>query len=68
MSAAQAVLATCVRKRKQMLEKVMAFVMSVLNTANVSPRHKDGAFHMVTSGRDCAFHMVTSGRDGAFTW
>lgn len=49
VSAAQAVLATCVRKRKQMLEKVMAFVMSVLNTPNVNPRHKDGAFHMIGS-------------------
>ncbi|KAA0202135.1 hypothetical protein HAZT_HAZT010221 [Hyalella azteca] len=49
VSAAQNVLATCVRKRKQMLEKVMAFVMNVLNTPNVDPRHREGAFHMIGS-------------------
>ena len=49
VSAAQAMLATCVRKRRQMLEKVMGIVMTVLNTPNVNPRHKDGAFHMIGS-------------------
>jgi len=47
--AAAGVLQTVVRKRKHMLERVMAFVMTKLNMPDATPTDKDGCFHMMGS-------------------
>ncbi|MPC45668.1 Importin-7 [Portunus trituberculatus] len=47
VTAAQGLLLSTVRKRKEMLEKTMVFLMQVLTTPNVDPRHKDGVMHMI---------------------
>ncbi|KAK3874176.1 hypothetical protein Pcinc_016350 [Petrolisthes cinctipes] len=47
VTAAQALLLSTVRKRKEMLEKTMVFLMQVLTSPNVDPRHKDGVMHMI---------------------
>lgn len=47
VTAAQALLLSTVRKRKEMLEKTMVFLMQVLTTQGVDPRHKDGVMHMI---------------------
>ncbi|XP_042213506.1 importin-7-like isoform X2 [Homarus americanus] len=47
VTAAQALLLSTVRKRKEMLEKTMVFLMQVLTAPNVDPRHKDGVMHMI---------------------
>lgn len=47
VTAAQGLLLSIVRKRKEMLEKTMVFLMQVLTTPNVDPRHKDGVMHMI---------------------
>ncbi|XP_047481954.1 importin-7-like isoform X1 [Penaeus chinensis] len=47
VTAAQALLLSTIRKRKEMLEKTMVFLMQVLTTPNVDPRHKDGVMHMI---------------------
>ncbi|KAK7056572.1 importin-7 [Halocaridina rubra] len=47
VTAAQALLLSTVRKRKEMLEKTMIFLMQVLTSPNVDPRHKDGVMHMI---------------------
>lgn len=54
VTAAQALLLSMVRKRKEMLEKTMVFLMQVLTSPNVDPRHKDGVMHMV-----CVFGLYT---------
>lgn len=47
VTAAQTLLHSCCKKRKDMLQKTMEFIMQVLNAPNADPRQKDGALHMV---------------------
>jgi len=47
--AAQTLLHAAAAKRREVLQKTMGFVIQVLNTANLDPRHKSGAMHMVGS-------------------
>lgn len=48
-TAAQSLLHDVVSKRKDVLEKTMAFVMSILVSPNLDPRQKSGALQMVGS-------------------
>ncbi|XP_049829348.1 importin-7 isoform X1 [Schistocerca gregaria] len=47
VTAAQTLLHTACKKRKDMLQKTMHFIMQVLTSPNADPRQKDGALHMV---------------------
>lgn len=47
VTAAQTLLHTTCKKRKQMLPKTMMFIMQVLTSQNAEPKLKDGALHMV---------------------
>uniref|UniRef100_A0A1W7RAB8 Importin-7 n=1 Tax=Hadrurus spadix TaxID=141984 RepID=A0A1W7RAB8_9SCOR len=47
VTAAQSLLHSAVKKRKDMLQKSMVFVMTILTDPNSNPRQKDGALHMV---------------------
>ncbi|XP_075230091.1 importin-7 msk [Lycorma delicatula] len=47
VSAAQTLLHSACKKRKDMLQKTMQFIMQVLTAPNAEPRQKDGALHMV---------------------
>lgn len=59
VTAAQALLLSTIRKRKEMLEKTMVFLMQVLTTPNVDPRHKDGVMHMVNVLLILVFFVVS---------
>ncbi|KAK4008612.1 importin-7 [Daphnia magna] len=50
--AAQTLLHTICKKRKDQLQKTMEFLMQVLTAPNADPRQKDGALHMVGSLAD----------------
>ncbi|XP_034232484.1 importin-7 isoform X4 [Thrips palmi] len=52
VTAAQTLLHSCCKKRKDMLQKTMEFIMQVLNAQNADPRQKDGALHMVGTMAD----------------
>lgn len=52
VTAAQTLLHSCCKKRKDMLQKTMEFIMQVLNAPNADPRQKDGALHMVGTMAD----------------
>nr|CAD7442736.1 unnamed protein product [Timema bartmani] len=52
VTAAQTLLHSCCKKRKDMLQKTMHFVMQVLTSPNADPRQKDGALHMVGAVAD----------------
>ncbi|CAG2114643.1 unnamed protein product [Medioppia subpectinata] len=52
VTAAQTLLHTCCKKRKDMLQKSMGFAVQVLSNATSDPRMKDGALHMVGSVAD----------------
>ena len=45
--AAQTLLHSACKKRKDMLQKTMIFCVEVLTNANTDSRQKDGALHMV---------------------
>ncbi|XP_067127440.1 importin-7 isoform X2 [Centruroides vittatus] len=47
VTAAQSLLHSAVKKRKEILPNSMGFVMSILTDRNSNPRQKDGALHMV---------------------
>ena len=47
--AAQTLLHTAAGKRREVLQKTMGFIMQVLTSQNLDPRHKSGALHMVGS-------------------
>lgn len=47
VTAAQTLLHSACKKRKNMLPKTMHFIMEVLTSPNADPRQKDGALHMV---------------------
>ncbi|XP_063236920.1 importin-7 [Bacillus rossius redtenbacheri] len=47
VTAAQTLLHCVCKKRKDMLQKTMQFVMQVLTSPGADPRQKDGALHMV---------------------
>ncbi|CAK1554699.1 unnamed protein product [Leptosia nina] len=47
VTAAQILLGSCCKKRKEMLEKTMHFCMQVLVNQAYGPRQRDGALHMV---------------------
>jgi len=47
VTAAQTLLHSSCKKRKDMLQKTMHFIMQVLTSPNADPRQKDGALHMV---------------------
>jgi len=47
--AAQTLLHSAAAKRREVLQKTMGFIMQVLTTPNLNPRHKSGAMHMVGS-------------------
>lgn len=47
VTAAQTLLHSACRKRKDMLQKTMQFCLEVLTSPNADPRQKDGALHMV---------------------
>ena len=53
VTAAQSVLHTSCKKRKDMLQKSMQLVMQVLTSPNADAKQKDGALHMVS--KNCAF-------------
>ncbi|XP_054164898.1 importin-7-like isoform X2 [Oppia nitens] len=50
--AAQTLLHTCCKKRKEMLQKSMGFAVQVLSNTNSDPRMKDGALYMVGAVAD----------------
>ncbi|XP_076310776.1 importin-7 msk isoform X2 [Tachypleus tridentatus] len=50
--AAQTLFHSAVKKRKDMLQKAMGFVLSILTNPTSSPRQKDGAMHMVGTVAD----------------
>jgi importin-7 len=52
VTAAQNLLHTCSEKRKNMLQKIMSFVVQVLNDQNSDARMKDGGLHMVGTVAD----------------
>ncbi|XP_024936416.1 importin-7 isoform X2 [Cephus cinctus] len=52
VSAAQTLLHSACKIRKDMLQKTMQFCMEVLTSPNADPRQKDGALHMVGSVAD----------------
>src|SRR4051794_36948556 len=52
VTAAQTLLHTCCKKRKDMLDKTLQFVVHVLNSPETDPRMRDGALHMVGSVAD----------------
>ncbi|CAH0547642.1 unnamed protein product [Brassicogethes aeneus] len=52
VSAAQTLLHSCCRKRKEMLQKTMIFLTQVLTNPATEPPQKDGALHMVGSLAD----------------
>jgi hypothetical protein len=52
VTAAQTLLHTAVSKRKEVLNKTMGFVMSVLTAQALEPRQKAGALHMVGAVAD----------------
>ncbi|XP_063986834.1 importin-7 isoform X2 [Diachasmimorpha longicaudata] len=52
VSAAQTLLQSACKKRKEMLQKTMQFCVEVLTSPNADPRQKDGALHMVGSLAD----------------
>ncbi|KAH0951493.1 hypothetical protein HN011_002965 [Eciton burchellii] len=52
VTAAQTLLHSACRKRKEMLPKTMQFCMEVLSSPNADPRQKDGALHMIGSLAD----------------
>ncbi|GIY51835.1 hypothetical protein CDAR_477292 [Caerostris darwini] len=52
VTAAQTLLHSIAKKRKEMLQKSMEFVMTVLTNASSSPRQTDGALHMVGTVAD----------------
>ncbi|XP_011502496.1 PREDICTED: importin-7 isoform X2 [Ceratosolen solmsi marchali] len=47
VTAAQTLLHSACKKRKDMLQKTMQFCVEVLTSSNTDPRQKDGALHMV---------------------
>ncbi|XP_012261739.1 importin-7 [Athalia rosae] len=47
VTAAQTLLHSACKKRKNMLPKTMQFIMEVLTSPNADPRQKNGALHMV---------------------
>lgn len=46
--AAQAVLHSACKKRKDILPKAVNFIVGVITSAEATPSQKDGALHMVT--------------------
>uniref|UniRef100_A0A8C5UZ13 Importin 8 n=1 Tax=Microcebus murinus TaxID=30608 RepID=A0A8C5UZ13_MICMU len=48
-TAAQTLLYTAAKKRKEVLPKMMAFCYQILTEANFDPRKKDGALHVIGS-------------------
>ena len=50
--AAQSLLHAAAGKRREVLQKTMGFIIQVLTTPNLDPRHKSGAMHMVGSLAD----------------
>lgn len=50
--AAQTLLHTIAKKRKDMLQGAMAFVLTILTNPSSNPRQKDGALHMVGTVAD----------------
>uniref|UniRef100_A0A8C5L990 Importin 8 n=1 Tax=Jaculus jaculus TaxID=51337 RepID=A0A8C5L990_JACJA len=48
-TAAQALLYTAAKKRKEVLPKMMAFCYQILTDPNFDPRKKDGALHVIGS-------------------
>jgi len=45
--AAQTMLHSAAAKRKEVLQKTMGFIVQVLTSQNLDPRHKSGVMHMV---------------------
>lgn len=52
VTAARTLLHTAAKKRKDVLPKTMAFVMTILNASNPNSKQKDGALHMVGTVAD----------------
>lgn len=48
VSAAQTLLHSACKKRKDMLQKTMQFILQVLTASNADAKQKDGAMHMVS--------------------
>jgi len=47
--AAQTLLHAAASKRREVLQKTMGFIIQVLTSPNLDPKHKSGAMHMVGS-------------------
>lgn len=52
ITAAQTLLHSACKKRKDMLQKTMVFCIEVLTSQNADPRQKDGSLHMIGSLAD----------------
>ncbi|CAG0897126.1 unnamed protein product [Darwinula stevensoni] len=52
VTAAQTILHSVVKKRKDVLQRTMGFLMQIVTSQQADPRQKDGAFHMVGSLAD----------------
>ncbi|XP_069686580.1 importin-7 isoform X4 [Periplaneta americana] len=59
VTAAQTLLHSACKKRKNMLQKTMHFIMQVLTSPNADPRQKDGALHMVGTLADVLLKKKT---------
>ncbi|XP_060632748.2 importin-8 isoform X2 [Anolis sagrei] len=57
-TAAQLLLYTAAKKRKEVLPKMMAFCYQILTEPNVDPRKKDGALHVIGSLADILLKSV----------
>jgi len=58
--AAQTLLHAAASKRREMLQKTMGFIIQVLTTPNLDPRHKSGAMHMVGSLADILLQVTVT--------
>jgi len=58
--AAQTLLHTAAGKRREVLQKTMGFIIQVLTSLNLDPRHKSGAMHMVGSLAEVLLQVNTS--------
>lgn len=53
VTAAQTLLTSACKKRKDMLQKTVIFITQVLTSPNADPKQLDGALHMV-----CEWYLI----------
>jgi len=58
-TAAHTLLLMAAAKRPEALQKMMDFIIQVLNTPNLEPQHKSGAMHMIVLLREILLQVNT---------